>query len=301
MKKKLLAIFLFSSAVCGYSEPIPAGDILAYVRTKLPNDPIKLNGTLKVRTKKGFTKTSLPVEMKLDWGATPPTANYRIGEESLKITWKNELPSYTFSNVRNTPTSDILGTGLTWADLSFSVLWWPNSTLIDEEKKINRDCFVVDVPVPDSDKTMRLWIEKKMGMLLEAQTLDARKKELRRMKIKSIKKMDGIWVAKDLEIKNKVTGNKTTLQITDLQWEFPTKTTMAFDPSESINQLSIDLYKVLRQGRRKPIGFTLLHLNRAGHDLWRGARRDGSADGRYPPFWRARHNPSSFFQPSDNT
>jgi hypothetical protein len=155
------------------SELLPGDSILAFVRSKLPNDPLKLTGTLKVRTKKGFTKISLPVQMELNWGASTPSANYRIGDESLKITWQNDLPDYTFSNNRNTPTSNILGTGLTWADLSFSVLWWPNSKLIDEEKKINRECYVVDVLVPDSENTMRLWIEKKMGMLLEAQTLDA--------------------------------------------------------------------------------------------------------------------------------
>ena len=245
MKKLLMSIFVLSCVFRGYSEPLPADSILAYVRTKLPNDPLRLTGTLKVRTKKGFTKSSLPVEMELDWGSATPSANYHIGDETLEITWKSELPSYSFSNDRNTPTSDILGTGLTWADLSFSVLWWPNSTLIDEEKKINRECYVVDVPVPGSDQTMRLWIEKKMGMLLEAQTLDARKKELRRMKIKSIKKMDGMWVAKDLEIRNKATGNKTTLQITNLQWETPKETPMAFDPSGSVNQLTFDLYEKL--------------------------------------------------------
>ncbi|MEA2067732.1 MAG: serpin family protein [Verrucomicrobiota bacterium] len=278
MKKLLLFIIVAIGAFRGYSEPLPADDILAFVRTKLPSDPLKLTGTLKVRTKNGFTKTSLPVEMDLDWGASKPSASYRIGDETLEINWNNDVPSYIFSNDRNTPSSDILGTGLTWADLSFSVLWWPDSQLIDEEKKINRDCFVVDVPVPETKKniaqrrkdvkrentppdelsasaplrekkssghTMRLWIEKKMGMLLEAQTLDVRKKELRRMKIKSIKKMDGMWVAKDLEIRNKATGTKTTLQITDLQWEAPEEIATAFDPSESVNQLTIGLYEKL--------------------------------------------------------
>ena len=277
MKKSLFAIFVFSCVFRGYCEPIPADSILAYVRTKLPNDPLTLTGTLKVRTQSGFTQASLPVEMNLDWGADQPTAGYRIGDEALEITWENERPSYRFSNDRNTPTSDILGTGLSWADLSFSVLWWPDSQLIDEEKKINRECYVVDVPIPESPEqifatearrhgegeklgasepqarrvvknegcTMRLWIEKKMGMLLESQTLDAKGKQIRRMKIKSIKKMDGMWVAKDLEIKDKQTGNKTILQITDLQWETPKETSMAFDPSESINQLSVDLYKKL--------------------------------------------------------
>jgi hypothetical protein len=219
LKKCLLASLVFLGAFCGYAEPLPGDDILAYVRTKLPSDPIKLTGTLKVRTRKGFTKTSLPVEMELDWGAERPSAAYRIGDESLDISWHQGHPSYTFSTQGALPSSTILDTGITWADLSFSVLWWPNSKLVDEAKKINRDCYVVDVPVPDSDTTMRLWIEKNMGMLLEAQTLDADQKELRRMKIKSIKKMDGMWVAKDLEVKDKQSGNKTTLQVTDLKWK----------------------------------------------------------------------------------
>ena len=133
-------------------------------------------------------------------------------------TWKNNKPYYTFSNADNTPTSDILGTGLTWADLSFSMLWWPNSKLVGEEKKINREAYVIDVPIPDSELFMRLWVEKYMGMVLEAQTLDKKEKQLRRMKIKSIKKMDGMWVAKDLELLDKASGNKATLQISDLEW-----------------------------------------------------------------------------------
>ena len=224
MKKVLLASLVFLCALCGHSQPLPADDILAYVRTQLPSDPLKLEGTLKVRTKKGFTQITLPVHMELDWGAPEPTATYRIGNESLEINWHQDQPHYTFSDDRNTPTSDILGTGITWADLSFSVLWWKNAQLVDEAKKINRECYVVDVPVPGSANTMRLWIEKKMGMLLEAQTLDADKKEIRRLRIKSIKKMDGMWMAKDLEITDKQSGNKTTLQVTGLESKEPKPT-----------------------------------------------------------------------------
>jgi hypothetical protein len=242
MKKILLCVFVVLGVFRGYSAPLPADDILAYVRTKLPRDPLKLTGTLKVRTGKGFTKASLPVSMDLNWGASPATAHYRIDQETLGITWKKDVPVYAFSNPESNPTTDILGTGINWADLSFSVLWWPGSLLVDEEKKINRDCYVVDVPVPGSENTMRLWIEKKMGMLLEAQTLDGKKEQLRRMKIKSIKKMDGMWVAKDLEIQDKQTGNKTTLQVTDLQWTTPKPAAAAFDPTASVNRLTFDLY-----------------------------------------------------------
>jgi hypothetical protein len=221
MKKLSPAVFLLLSALHGHAEPVPADDILAFVRSKLPDAPLRLTGSLKVRTPNGFTKANLPVEMNLHWGAEEPTARYRIDKEILDITWQDGRPDYRFSNDQNTPTSDILGTGISWSDLSFSVLWWPGAQLVDEEKKINRDCYVVDVPVPDSENIVRLWIEKNMGMLLEAQTFDAARKPVRRMKIKSIKKMDGLWVAKDLEIKDYATGNKTNLQISDLEWKQP--------------------------------------------------------------------------------
>jgi hypothetical protein len=98
------------------------------------------------------------------------------------------------------------------------VLWWKDAKLIGEERKINRDCYVVEVPVPDSDRTMRLWVEKHMGLLLEAETFDSKKQLLRRLKIRSIKKMDGLWVAKDIEIRDRTSGSTTTLQISDLEW-----------------------------------------------------------------------------------
>ncbi len=272
MKKILLLVIVLSCVYSGYAEPIPADDILGFVRTKLPDDPLKLTGSLKVKARNGFTQASLPVVMELDWGATVPTATYRIDKESLTITWQGDQPRYAFSNPANQPTSTILDTGITWADLSFSVLWWPGSKLVREEKKINRDCYVVDVPVPNSNNTVRLWIEKKMGMLLEAQTLDARQKELSRMKIKSIKKMDGMWVAKDLEIRDKQTGSKTTLQISDLEWKNSKPTVAAFDPAESVNELAVDLYKKLSAKNDGNLFFSPYSISSALAMTYGGAR-----------------------------
>lgn len=272
LKKLLLASLVYVCSIGSFAELLPADDILAYVRTKLPDDPLKLTGSLKVKARNGFTQASMPVVMELDWGANTPTATYRIDKESLTITWQGDRPGYAFSNPANQPTSTILDTGITWADLSFSVLWWPGSKLIREEKKINRDCYVVDVPVPDSKNTMRLWIEKKMGMLLEAQTLDAKQKELSRMKIKSIKKMDGMWVAKDLEIRDKQTGSKTTLQISDLEWKNSRPTAAAFDPADSVNELAVDLYKTLAAENGGNLFFSPYSISSALAMTYGGAR-----------------------------
>ena len=59
MKKILLLVIVLSCVYSGYAEPIPADDILAYVRSKLPDDPIKLTGSLKVKARNGFTQARL--------------------------------------------------------------------------------------------------------------------------------------------------------------------------------------------------------------------------------------------------
>ncbi|MDZ8118254.1 outer membrane lipoprotein-sorting protein [Pontiella agarivorans] len=217
MKNILLAGTLLVSTFSFAAEQPSADHILSMVQKKLPSRPLKLTGKLKAKAKNGFTK-SYPVTMELDWHAAPATAHYKIDKEELTITWQNDRPNYTFSEAGQQPTSEIMGTGFTWADLSFSVLWWPNSRLIGEDKKLNRDTYIIDVPIPGSENIMRLWVDQYMGMVMEAQTLDKAEKQLTRLKIKSIKKMDGMWIAKDLELSDKQSGRKTTLQISDLKW-----------------------------------------------------------------------------------
>ena len=217
--KLFLAFTLFIGMISSsFAEEQTGEQLLAFVRSKLPDRPLELSGSLKVKTKKGFTKSRQPVKMVLRWGENPPTAQYLIGKESLKISWKKGVPSYQFTNPKIKAEDVIPKTGLSWSELSFSALWWSNAQLKGEGKKINRACYIVDVPVPNSTDVMRLWIEKKMGMLLETQTRNAQGKLLRRMKIKSIKKLDGLWIAKNLELKDYKTGNKTLLEISDLKW-----------------------------------------------------------------------------------
>ncbi|QBG48202.1 outer membrane lipoprotein-sorting protein [Verrucomicrobia bacterium S94] len=218
MKNILIVIMCLGLSLTGFAEEQPSADhILSMVQEKLPSRPLKLTGKLKAKAKNGFTK-SYPVTMELDWHAVPATAHYKIDKEELTITWQNGKPSYTFSEPGQNPTSEIMGTGFTWADLSFSVLWWPNSRLIGEDKKLNRDTYIIDVPIPESENIMRLWVDQHMGMVMEAQTLDASENQLSRLKIKSIKKMDGMWIAKDLELSDKISGQKTTLTVSDLKW-----------------------------------------------------------------------------------
>ena len=281
MKKLLILAVLFAAVFQSHAQPQTGNEILAFVRSRLPADPLKLTGSLKVKAKNGYTKANLPVEMELHWGAANPSATYRIGEpgtkqyQDLTIIWQNGTPTYAFSDPLQKPTSTILGTGITWADLSFAVFWWPNAKLTGETTKINRECHIIEVPVPNTDQSMRLWIEKNMGMLLEAQTLDAKGNELNRLRIISIQKMEEMWVAKDLELRDKKTGAKTTLQISDLEWlepepmEAPAE---AFNPAEAVNQLAFDLYHQLATEEKENLFFSPYSISTALAMTYAGAR-----------------------------
>ena len=281
--KKIVSLFLLSFAVSSWSAPSADG-LLAFVRDHLPKEPLELTGTLKVQAKNGFVQARQPVQIRLNWGANPPAANYKIGEESMQVIWKNKTPEYHFSNPKNRPQSPILKTGFTWADLSFAVLWWPNSKLIGEGRKINRACQIVEVPVPDSDLKMQLWIEKKMGMLLEAQTLNASGKMIRRLKIKSIKKMDDLWVAKDLELLNAETGTKTLLKITDLQrealpaivqeCEIKEEEIPAISPADAVNRAGFNLYQALAKETSENLFFSPYSISSALAMTYAGARKE---------------------------
>ena len=279
--KKMLLLFILFCGLPAWTEQT-ADDLLAFVRDHLPQEPLRLTGTLKVQAKNGFVQARSPVEIQLNWGAEPPEARYQIGEESMRVIWKEANPQYQFSTPKNTPQSPILKTGFTWADLSFAVLWWPHSRLLGEGRKINRECQIVEVPVPDSDRKMHLWIEKKMGMLLEAQTRNASGKMIRRLKIKSLKKMDDLWVAKDLELLNAETGTKTLLQITNLQREqspsilqeckIKEEEISAISAADSINQAGFNLYHALAKRTSKNLFFSPYSISSALAMTYMGAR-----------------------------
>jgi serpin B len=271
----------------------PSGDeILALVRSRLPTDPLRLTGNLRIQAANGFTKTRIPVEIKLNWGEPTPSAQYTIGPETLTITWHNNTPHYTLDNANGAvadfdPDSEILSTGVYWTDLSFSMLWWPDAIFIQEEKKINRRCYVVEVPVPHSDETMRLWIEKEMGMLMEAHTLNAKGKRIRRMKIKSIKKLEGEWMPKDLDLDNAASDNKTTLEINELTWEpiiLPEETiepefsAIAFDAAEANNLFAFDLYRQLATAHTNNIALSPYSISSAFAMVYGGARGTTAAE-----------------------
>lgn len=252
VRKLLWSIFTVSLVFNVYSELGTGEEVLAFVRSNLPAEPIKLTGSMETTTGRR-SREILPIEIELNRNAEKPSAIYRIGQpnstdyQSLTIIWRNGQPDYIFSEPSTQVASSIPGTGITWAKLSDSFLWWPNPKLVREEKKKGQKCYVVRVPVPNASSYMYLWIDKKKGILIEARTMGPHRQELDRLKVLSTKKMNGEWLTMNLELHNRATDSRTKFIVSKTEWP-NREPTEIIDPVHSNTQLAIDLYKELISG-----------------------------------------------------
>ncbi|MDH3345875.1 MAG: hypothetical protein OEL75_01685 [Kiritimatiellaceae bacterium] len=223
--KRLFLILCLSAS--GFAETLPpAPQILEAARAQLPPHPVVMKGTLKQRAANGFVKQKLKVEMKLDWNAVTPNAEYKISNsktktvQSLKIEWKDGEAEYSFSKNGEKeefiPHAEIENMGVTWSDLSFSFLWSPDAETLRTEKKFGKDYFVISIPRPN-DHQLILKIEQKTGRMKGAEERDANGKRAKVIKVVSVKDFDGLWMVKDLDIDQPEKDSFVRLRIDSLE------------------------------------------------------------------------------------
>lgn len=220
-------IFCLLAAATLRAEELPSAEqILSFARAQLPKAPVRMNGVLKEWAKNDFLKKELTVEMDLNWGADPANATYRIRDEktglfqTLEIQWPAGGPSYDYSeNGKDIagfdPNKEIAGTGVTWADLSFSFLWTHQAETLRADKKLGRDCWVV--AVPRGTGRLLLWVEKETGRVFGAKEEAADGKMIKEIKVVSVKEFDKLWMVKDLDIVRPSEGGRTVLRIENVE------------------------------------------------------------------------------------
>lgn len=228
--KRTLAVLLF--AVSAFAEDLPpAPQILAAARAQLPPYPVEMKGTLKQWVPVGssgneFMKKALDIEMTLDWNAIPAQAEYRIRDpkkdfvQTVKIFWKESGVEFDFAENGEEkeidPFDQILDSGVTWIDLTFSFLWNQQAKTIGTDKKLFKECYLISIPRPGGNKLL-LWVEKETGRLLGAEENNANGDRVKIIKVVSVKKFDNLWMVKDLDIIQPAQGGRTSLRIDQLE------------------------------------------------------------------------------------
>ena len=115
--------------------------------------------------------------------------------------------------------ASVQGTDFTWAELTLAALWWQPEAIEGIDSVKGRDCYVVSVVPPPSSSApyarARLWIDRKLSLLVQAEGYDRDGAALRRLWVRSLKKIDGRWMVKDLEAQTFPGEHRTRLFVND--------------------------------------------------------------------------------------
>lgn len=219
-------------------EAASAVEILNHCAQMIPHDRILLNGILRVRRFRGFTVQENPYKLMLDWGASTPSAEILLMDpkgETLQQRAVMTRPAGKSSQLSlfdgpeqkaaATPTyaGRILGTDMTWLDLSLDFLWWKQARFDDPaegESRNGRDCHILlttpPAPIPGC-AAMRVWIDKKLRCIMQAEQLGPQGNATRRLWVQRVKKWEDRWMIRDMEIESIGSGHRTQLLVEEVQ------------------------------------------------------------------------------------
>lgn len=214
-------------------EPPPPVSPLAAAVSIFPVEPVNLFGSLIVRRQSGQIVREVPFAISLDWGAATPTAEYVLMDSfgrnllSARVTRAHGGETSIVcqgadGEVLPTPqlSAQILGTDITWLDITLAYLWWKDATILEPEHFKGSLCDVVEVrpPTPiENCSSVKLWIDRKHAFLRQAEQRGPGGERIRWMWVASVGKIGGRWMIRNLEVKRPGTGLQTKLHVDDLE------------------------------------------------------------------------------------
>lgn len=188
----LLAAFLIAT------NSTPA-ELVANCRTMVPSN-VELKGRIILRTRKGFVRSEYDYTLTRRAGATDLVLRDGDGGE-----------------VAFEKSGRILGTDVTWSDLTLDYLWWDDFSFDKEresESVHGQKCAVV--LMKKGPRTVRVWVDRKTGALMQAEEL-ADGKPVRRLWGTRIKKFGNRWMANVMEVETIGSGHRTKITVEELK------------------------------------------------------------------------------------
>jgi hypothetical protein len=102
------------------------------------------------------------------------------------------------------------------ADLGLEFLSWPEQHLLRKEIRRGQSCAVLESvnpePAPDAYSRVLSWVDIDTDGIINAEAYDSKGKLLKEFAATSIKKVRGQWEVKGIEISNRQTGSRTTIE-----------------------------------------------------------------------------------------
>lgn len=211
----------------------PAAVLRQSIIAHLPQKAVALQGRLTSKVGKGF---ALNVKIRLDASGEKVAASYQVDDAFGGLIGKLDLardlgiaPHYTFHGPDGAKATspDLFRTigpsDIYWLDLALGFIWWADGRTIGRQEMRSRDCYVVDLYAPDPAtdlySSVRAWVDEKYGMLMQAEAYDRAGNLVRRVVIKSLKKIGEDWMVKDIEMRSMPGERKTFLRVDKVEVE----------------------------------------------------------------------------------
>ena len=177
-------------------------ELVASCRAMIPAD-VELSGRIVLRNRKGISQAEH------DYVLTRSNAVTRLTIDGA--------PYNPPADGRQTPTGGMLGTDVTWSDLTLDYLNWADVSYDENpesETVHGQVCRVI--LLKQGDRTVRVWVDRKTGALMQAEELKDGK-AVRRLWGTRIKKFGERWMANVLEVETLGSGHRTKITVEEMK------------------------------------------------------------------------------------
>ena len=182
------------------SSNAPAAEVVANCRSMIPADA-ELKGRIVLRSRKGIVQAEYGYDLVRKAGAT-----------DLKLTKDDK-------DVEFEKSGQILGTDVTWSDLTLDYLWWDDVSFDAEregETVHGQVCTVI--VMKKGERQVRVWVDRKTGALMQAEEMKEGK-AVRRLWGTRLKKFGERWMANVMEVETVGSGHRTKITVEELKVE----------------------------------------------------------------------------------
>ena len=174
-------------------------ELVASCRTMVPAD-VELDGRIILRNRKGFTQAEYGYTLTRKGGETDLVVRDGAGEA---VAFEKD--------------GRILGTDVTWSDITLDYLWWDDFSFDAEreaESVHGQKCAVI--VMKKGDRAVRVWVDRKTGALMQAEEF-ASGRPVRRLWGTRIKKFGDRWMANVMEVETVGSGHRTKITVEELK------------------------------------------------------------------------------------
>lgn len=205
----VLASLLLASGVVATNETpkaafpadVSARELVEGCRTMIPTE-IELKGRLVLRNRRGISLAEHAYVLTRTEGMTTLV----VDGETVTAPGPDAAAS-----------GSILGTDVTWSDLTLDYLWWDEFTY-DETKEsetvYGQVCSVV--VLKKGDRLIRIWVDRKTGALMQAEEMKAGR-PVRRLWGTRIKKFGDRWSPNVMEVETLGSGHRTKIIVEEMK------------------------------------------------------------------------------------